>query len=297
MKKWLKAFRLRTLPLSLSCIILSGFIAKFFNGFKLDVLLWSILTTTCLQILSNLANDYGDYQNGADHDLRKGPQRTVQSGEISPLAMKRMIYFFVVFSLVSGISLLLTAFSLEKLIQILAFLALGIFAIWAAIKYTMGNNPYGYKGFGDVFVFLFFGWVGVVASLYLHLEYFKWEFLLPATSIGMFSVAVLNVNNIRDIESDKLAGKRSIPVVIGRTNALVYHKFLLFTGIICGVFFLGLSKANLLAYLHLLALPLFISNYIGVSKSDNPTDIDPYLKQMALTTLVYSLLFGGLLLI
>src|SRR5882762_6367946 len=234
MKVWLEAFRLRTLPLSLSCIGMGGFLAAAQNKFNGLIFFLCCTTTICLQVLSNLANDYGDTVNGADHSERKGPKRAVQSGAISAVQMKNAIIIFVALSLVSGIELLYSAFGFE-LKSFLFFLTLGLLSIVAAIAYTVGRKPYGYLGLGDLSVLIFFGLVGVMGSLYLFTKEFYPLQILPALSCGFFSIAVLNINNIRDIESDRLAGKFSIPVRIGKERATTYNWLLLGAGLTTAV--------------------------------------------------------------
>jgi 1,4-dihydroxy-2-naphthoate octaprenyltransferase len=290
MKVWLEAFRLRTLPLSLSCIGMAGFLAAAQNKFNGLIFFLCCTTTIFLQVLSNLANDYGDTVNGADHSERQGPKRAVQSGAISPGQMKNAIIIFVGLSLVSGIELLYSAFGFE-LKSFLFFLALGVLSIVAAIAYTVGKKPYGYIGLGDLSVLIFFGLVGVMGSLYLFTKEFYPLQILPALSCGFFSMAVLNINNIRDIESDRQAGKFSIPVRIGRENAIQYHWFLLTGGILCAVVFVIIHYQSPMQFLFLLSTPLLVINGRSVAKL--PAEkLDPFLKQMALSTLLFVLLFG-----
>ena len=204
-KAWLSAFRLRTLPLALASIGMGTFLAASFESMQPKVFLLSALTTIFLQILSNLANDYGDSIHGADSISRKGPQRAVQSGQISSKAMYVAIILFVFLSFTSGVWLLIEATNSWQTFGL--FLILGILAIIASITYTAGSNPYGYIGLGDISVLIFFGWVAVLGTFYLHTQFIDWWIILPASSCGFFATAVLNLNNIRDIESDKLAGK------------------------------------------------------------------------------------------
>ncbi len=292
---WLKAFRLRTLPLALSSILMGTFLALASGEFHWGIFLLSILTTILLQILSNLANDYGDSIHGADSAARKGPGRAVQSGHISANSMKVAVVLFAVLALLSGSSLLFVAFGLNWN-AILFFLALGILCILAAIAYTMGRKPYGYAGLGDLSVLVFFGFVGVLGSLYLFTQRVGYLEVLPALSCGVFSIGVLNINNIRDIESDRLAGKYSVPVRIGRANAIIYHWFLIVTGITAAIIYTILSYQTPWQWVFLVSVPLFAANAIAVSKKPS-ADLDPYLKQMALSTLVFVVTFGlGLIL-
>ncbi|WP_205501975.1 1,4-dihydroxy-2-naphthoate polyprenyltransferase [Rufibacter psychrotolerans] len=295
---WVSAFRLRTLPLSLSCIGMGGFLAAADHLSKWPVLLLCVLTTLFLQILSNLANDYGDTKHGADSQHREGPKRAVQAGQISPGQMRAAIVVFSGLSLVSGIALLWVALGTSGLYLFLFFLVLGLGAIWAAIGYTNGSKPYGYAGLGDISVFFFFGWVGVLGTYFLQTERLFSELLLPASSLGFFSAAVLNVNNIRDMKSDELAGKRSVPVRLGALRARRYHWLLLLAGIACAVVFVWVREnATYWPWLFLGAVPLLAYNGREVKRRQTPSELDPLLKQMSLSTLCFVVLLGiGLLL-
>lgn len=292
MKAWLSAFRLRTLPLALSSILLGAFLAAKNLSYKFEVTLWCVITTVFLQILSNLANDYGDAQNGADNDNRKGPSRAVQTGAISKQAMFKAIVIFVILSLCSGLYLLWISFGLENLEQALVLLGIGLLAIIAAIKYTAGKNPYGYAGLGDISVFAFFGLVGVLGTYYLHALSFEWSLLMPAGACGFFSVVVLNINNIRDIDSDAIAGKRSIPVRLGKKAARVYNWLLIGFGLALAVVYTVVASDSPYQWLFLVSVPplLFIGK--SVYTIYEPMKIDPFLKFMALTTLLFALSFG-----
>lgn len=291
MRNWISAFRLRTLPLALSSVAMTGFLATAVQAFQWSIFLLCISTTVFLQILSNLANDYGDSIHGADSADRKGPLRAVQSGKISAAQMKMGMGVFVVLSFVSGISLLFVSFGLDWH-ALLFFLALGILCILAAIAYTVGKKPYGYAGLGDISVFIFFGLVGVMGSLYLFTHTVKAHYLLPAISCGLFSVGVLNINNIRDMESDMKAGKYSVPVRIGRVNAVRYHWFLLTGGLLSTVIFVVVDFVSPWQFLFLLSAPAFLK--IGLNVQRKPShELDPYLKFMALSTLLFVILFGA----
>jgi 1,4-dihydroxy-2-naphthoate octaprenyltransferase len=290
MKHWVSAFRLRTLPLALSSILMGGFLAASVHAFQWNIFLLCITTTIFLQILSNLANDYGDSIHGADSADRKGPSRAVQSGRISASQMKAGIVVFVALSLVSGVSLLFVAFGLNWN-AILFFLGLGVLSILAAIAYTVGKRPYGYAGLGDISVFIFFGLIGVMGSLYLFTHELKALYILPAISCGLFSVGVLNINNIRDIESDVKAGKYSIPVRIGKEKAVLYHWSLIILGLLSTLVFVLLTYVSSFQLLFLISAPAFI--LIGKNVQQKPShQLDPYLKFMALSTLFFVLLFG-----
>lgn len=290
MKHWVSAFRLRTLPLALSSIMMGGFLAASVNAFHWNIFLLCISTTILLQVLSNLANDYGDSVHGADSADRKGPSRAVQSGRISASQMKAGIIVFVLLSLISGITLLFVAFGVNWN-AILFFIGLGVLSILAAIGYTVGKRPYGYAGLGDVSVFIFFGLIGVLGSLYLFTHQLSWQYVLPATSCGLFAVGVLNINNIRDIDSDKKAGKFSIPVRIGKEKASIYHWILIIVGLASALVFVFINYVSSFQLLFLISTPAFI--LIGKNVQQKPShELDPYLKFMALSTLFFVLLFG-----
>lgn len=291
MKAWISAFRLRTLPLAAASIFLGCCLAYKDKNFSAEIAVFAMLTALFLQILSNLANDYGDSVNGADNVERQGPKRAVQAGKISPKAMKNAVVFFVLLSLISGLMLLWVSFS-AHLGYFLLFLSLGILAIVGAIFYTMGSRPYGYAGFGDISVLGFFGWLGTLGTYFLHTKSLDFWYVLPATGIGLMSVAVLNVNNIRDIESDLLAGKLSIPARIGRANGILYHGFLLLTAYILTIIFTLQHSNTLFNWLFLLSFPLALHNFIGVKKAKTAMQTDPFLKKMALTALIYAILLG-----
>ena len=289
MKAWIQAFRLRTLPLAFSGWLI-GF-ALVYRESEVDpvIAVLTLLTAIFLQILSNLANDYGDATSGVD-EHRIGEARMVSSGEISASAMRKAMVVFALLSLISGIGLLMIAFP-EDWSSALVFFGLGVIGIIAAIKYTVGKNPYGYAGFGDLFVFIFFGFVLVFGTYFLQTQVFNWLIILPATSMGLFSVGVLNVNNIRDIESDKAAGKYSIPVRLGKQAAIRYHIVLLAAGLVCSLLFVILTYESLLNYLFIPVVILLMKNIKAVRTL--PADqLDPFLKQMAISTLIFSLLFS-----
>ncbi len=289
-KVWIIAARPRTLPLAAASICMGGFLAYYHGPFDWIVFFLTLTTTFLLQILSNLANDYGDNKHGADHHGRIGPDRMVQSGIIPAAKMKTAMVGIGVFTLLLGILLLIQSVGFNSP-PFYIFLFLGIVSIAAAINYTSGKKPYGYQGLGDLAVLLFFGLVAVFGTYFLQTSSFQWDNLLPALSCGLFATAVLNINNIRDIESDRKAGKLSIPVRVGRPAAIWYHWALLFIGISCSIVFTMLHYSSPWQWIFLLTLPLIYMNGKAVQFKSG-ADLDPYLKQMALTTLVYVLTFG-----
>ncbi len=293
---WIKAFRLRTLPLAMASIIMGSFLAVYDGVYSWTVIILTIVTTLFLQILSNLANDYGDSQKGTDNIQRVGPERTVQSGEIAAEQMKTAVIVFAVISLISGISLLYFAFG-DDIWKALIFLLIGIGAILAAIKYTVGNRAYGYSGFGDLFVFIFFGLVGVVGTYYLNTHFFRWDILLPAISVGFFSVGVLNLNNMRDISNDIISGKYTVASRFGLTRAKLYHEFLIHGGGTASTIFIVLNYSSPWNLLYMVLMPIFLLDLIKIHKIKEKAMFDPFLKRLAISTLLFSILFGiGLLL-
>lgn len=293
---WLEAFRLRTLPLSLSSILLGSFLAKYHNSFQLSVLIGAVLTTLFLQILSNLANDYGDAVSGVDNHNRVGPQRSLQSGKISLKEMKIAVILFSLLSLISGLLLLIVGTKGLQLKDALVMLLIGLVAIWAAIKYTMGKNPYGYSGWGDIAVFLFFGWVGVLGTYFLHTQHITLAEILPAMSIGFFSAGVLNLNNLRDRENDKSFGKNTLVVKYGVQTAKIYHATIISLGIICAIIYTSFNGNSSWKWIYLISLIGLVRSIMIVLKNENPALLDPELKKLAIGTLIFSILFGiGLL--
>ncbi len=287
MKHWLSAARPRTLPLALASIFMGSFLAAFAGKFDWMIFAFCCLTTIALQVLSNFANDYGDTQNGADSAERVGPARAVQSGAISPKQMFNAIILFALLCLIFGISLLYFAFKDASASIFWAFLGLGLLSMLAAYTYTAGKNPYGYAGLGDISVLIFFGLVGVLGSNFLFTKTFDWINIFPALSCGFFATGVLNINNIRDIESDTQAGKKTIPARLGKGNAIIYHWILLILGMCSILIFSVLQGKNNFQYVF--CFPLFFINGFKVSRLPNP---DSMLKFMALSSLAFVILFG-----
>ncbi len=295
-KSWMAAFRLRTLPLALSVIFTGSFLAIQDGVYNWWIIGFSILTTLLLQILSNLANDYGDALKGTDNSTRVGPLRTVQSGEIQPESMKKAIIIFASLSLLSGITLLYFSFG-DNFKMSLLFLFLGLASIWAAVKYTVGKNAYGYAGFGDLFVFLFFGLIGVAGSYFLNTQSVNVAVFLPAAAMGLFSAGVLNLNNMRDIDNDIYSGKHTLASRMGIVEAKKYHMILIFFGWILLLVWMMLQKHHTERLIILVALPFFVYDVFKILHTSEKAKLDPYLKRLALQTLFVALLFGGSILI
>lgn len=297
-KSWVKAARLRTLPLAMSGILMGAALSFLDGGFNPTVTILAIVTALFIQIFSNFANDYGDSQKGTDNQHRVGPKRTVQSGEISPKQMKTGMIVLIILSLATGIWLVAEGTKGLDLTAFLLFLAFGILALIAAYRYTAGNNPYGYAGFGDVAVFLFFGILPVVGTYFLNTHQINFELFLPAISIGLFSTGVLNLNNMRDIENDRNSGKNTVVVRMGSANGKIYHSLLISFGMVTSVIFMVVNGKSALQWLFLLAFPLFIRDLIQINRITEPRQFDPFLKKLSLATLLFTLLFGiGIILI
>ena len=283
-KDWISAMRLRTLPLAASSAIAGAASAFNYGTFSWLTFALILLTTLFLQILSNLANDLGDAIKGTDDENRLGPVRGIQSGAISKTEMKRMTILFVVVSFLLGLATIYSAFETINW-QTLLFVIIGIAAIAAAMKYTLGKNPYGYSGLGDLFVFVFFGLVGVVGTDYLLSGTFHWSALLPAYTVGVFSAAVLNLNNLRDHKNDKLHGKNTIVVKLGLEKAKGFHFFLIVSGMTSLAVFLYLSPIVMWFALLVFLIPTVLGKHLNkVKHTKNEQLLDPELKKVALTT-------------
>ncbi|WP_040278458.1 1,4-dihydroxy-2-naphthoate octaprenyltransferase [Psychroserpens damuponensis] len=291
-KPWLSAFRLRTLPLSVSGIIVGSCFAYYNGKFDCLIMIIAILLTIALQILSNLANDYGDGIRGTDNDNRIGPERAIQSGAITPEDMFDGIKKNILIVIILTVGLVFTSFGSKYLIYTLVFFVLAGCSVYAAINYTVGNSPYGYKGLGDVFVFTFFGIVSVVGSYFLYTKQIDHHVWLPAISIGLLSMGVLNLNNMRDIESDKLSNKETLAVKLGKSKAKTYHIVLIVLAMVIAILFSILyysSPFNLLFYIAFVPLTIHLNKVV---KATNPIDYDPQLKVLSLTTFLFSILLA-----
>ena len=288
LKAWIISVRLQSLTLSLSAIIMGSICAARNGLFRWEVFIWASLTAIFLQILTNLSNDYGDSVSGADDENRQGPKRMIQSGFITIPQMKTAFIISGICAFCCGLVMIYAAFGLK--LETFLFLILGIIAVFAAVRYTVGRNPYGYRGFGDISVFLFFGIAGVAGTYFLHGITWNWTILLPASTLGFFVTGVLNINNIRDIEPDKKVGKNTLIVKIGRQTASWYHFFLILSGWICFLVFISISGKNHL--FPILTLPLFIMNVYMVFNKNSPKELDLQLRNLSLMTLLFVILYA-----
>lgn len=289
-KTWIAAARLRTLPLSVSGILTgTGFAIRhgFFDG---KILVFALLTTLGLQILSNFANDYGDGVKGTDNENRIGPVRALQSGIISNREMKTAIILTAAFSFICAVLLILISFGEDEFFYILLFLLLGMLAIAAAIKYTVGKSAYGYYGMGDIFVFLFFGLLSTAGSYFLYSKQLSPLIWVLAAVIGLLSVAVINLNNMRDRENDFRSGKHTLAVKLGSIKAKKYHFFLILSALaLILIYIISEPKPT-----HLLLFLIFIPLGMHLKKvryNKNEKDLDPELKKVALSTAFFALLY------
>lgn len=292
-KSWISALRPRTLFLAVATALSGSGIAYSTGKFSLLVFILTIAIATILQLLSNMANDLGDYQHGTDiTGERIGPQRTVQSGAITPTQMKRAIIIAIGMAAIVGVLLIYVALQFMELKYILLFLGLGLACIGAAIKYTAGSNPYGYKGLGDVFSFTFFGLVSVVGTYFLHTHVVDFMPWLPAIGLGLLTVAVLNLNNMRDVENDRKSGKITIPVRIGLKNAKIYHAILTFGAFACFIVYSVIYCTHWYQYIYLFCFIIFIKLLINIFKIKENRLLDPYLKYTSMGTFVLSVCFS-----
>ncbi len=296
LKAYITSFRLRTLPLALSSILMGNFVAAYHHQFNWNVGIWAVITTILLQILSNVANDYGDAVSGADNEERIGPERMVSSGKISLKEMKITVIVISLLSFVSGIVLISYGNFAVLSIKAWGLLILGIGAIAAAIKYTVGKTPYGYIGLGDLFVFLFFGLTGVLGTYFLHTGSFNFWLLLPASAVGLLSSGVLNLNNLRDVENDAKTGKYTLVVKKGSGWGKNYHTTLLLGAMLCMITYAIFQFKEPAQWMFVLAFVLLVKNISVVRKNAQPVLLDPQLKKLAIATFILVLLSGvGLL--
>ncbi len=290
-KAWIQAARLRTLPLSLSGIIVGTALAMMHGQFDVTIFILALLTTVGFQVTSNFANDYGDGVKGTDNEDRIGPARALQSGSITRADLKKGIIISIIISMVLAVALIYKAFGLENLLYIIIFFILGLLSIWAAIKYTMGSNPYGYKGMGDLFVFLFFGLLGVLGSMFLFTKSLHATAWLPAIAIGLLCVGVLNLNNLRDVVSDKKHGKNTLVVKMGFQNGKRYHFILIGIAFACMLTFLFLEHLDWPKSFFMLAFIPLLIHLRKVMVTQEPGLLDGELKKLALSTFLLAILF------
>jgi len=296
LQTWISALRLRTLPLAVSSIFLGIALAEINYSVNGNVALLTLITAICLQILSNLANDYGDFVKGTDNEKRIGNLRALQSGNIKIGEMKIALALFIGLSLISGIALLYQATNGIMNMSFILFFIVGVLAIIAAIKYTVGKNAYGYSGLGDLAVFVFFGPVAVLGTFILSTNFefnLTTDFLifLPAIGIGLLSTAVLNTNNIRDIENDCASGKMTIPVKIGLSKARIYHSILIFVSLICFLFFLFTHLTHWVLLLQIPSLFFIVKTWLSVMRTEPSSAYNSFLKQLSLGTLFFVIVF------
>ena len=287
---WFTTARPRTLPLALASIIIGSALAYWAGKFDLLTTLLAFITTILLQVLSNFANDYGDHVKGSDTAERIGPLRAIQHGAITGVQLKQAVILLSILSFLSGA--LLTVYAYESIQDLIVFLALGAISIVAAITYTVGKKAYGYLGLGDLFVLIFFGFVAVIGVFYLQAHEIKSQIFLPALGCGLLSVAVLNINNLRDIEQDRKAGKNTLIVRIGSANGRKYHVALLVVAMLSYLVFALTELHHWYNYLFLLATPLLAKHALFVYRHQNPAELRPILGQMAGLALITNLLFS-----
>ena len=300
MLDWIKAARLRTLPLSMSGIIMGSFIARWKlleQGKTWDwtIFALALLVTLLYQVLSNFANDYGDGVKGTDQNrIGEAEQRAVASGKISAKQMRNAMFLFAILSLVATLVLLYKAFFPDFINEFYTFIGLGVACILAAIGYTVGKKPYGYLGLGDLMVFIFFGLVSVCGSYFLFTKSFDWDMLLPASAIGLLSAAVLNLNNMRDIENDEKSGKKTLALRLGFKNAMIYEMVILMLPpilVLIYMFLEGLEEqGKYYAFIFFITVFPLTALRRKMMEVKEPKELDPFLKQLGIITLLMSVL-------
>lgn len=288
---WVNAARLRTLPLSVSGVIVGTALANFYGKNDSLIFILALLTTVGFQVTSNFANDYGDGVKGIDNADRIGPKRALQSGLLKRQELKRGIIISIVINILLVVAVLYFSFGAENIEYFALFGVLGFLSIWAAIKYTVGKSAYGYRGLGDIFVFLFFGLLAVLGSLFLYTQFIVSWAWAPAIAIGLLSTGVLNLNNLRDYESDKKTSKRTMIVKMGFQNGKKYHYGLILVAFVAMLLFIAF---NFQAWYHFIPLLAFIPVFVHIIKVYNtkqPKLLDPELKKLALSTFLLAVLF------
>lgn len=286
---WIKALRLRTLPLSLSGIVLGSFIAKSAEFWDWKVFVFALSTTILFQIVSNLANDLGDSIKGTDNNERIGPMRSVQSGLITKKEMRNAVVFTSILSFISAAILIYFGTKGFTYAILWVYVGLAILCIIAAITYTVGKKAYGYNGLGDIMVFLFFGIVSVMGVYPLYSKEINWFLLLPASSIGLLSAAVLNLNNMRDRVNDAKSNKRTLVVMMGANAAKIYHALLIILALVSMLIYLSKSTQTT-AFIGLIPFILLLLHVRKVLATKDPKEFDPELKKVALSTFAISVL-------
>ena len=297
---WIQAARLRTLPLSISGIIMGAFIARWRlleQGKTWDwtIFALALLVTLLYQVLSNFANDYGDGVKGTDQNrIGEAEQRAVASGKISATQMRNAVILFALLSLVATLILLYKAFFPDFIKEFYTFIGLGVACILAAIGYTVGKKPYGYLGLGDLMVFIFFGLVSVCGSYFLFTKTFDWDMLLPASAIGLLSAAVLNLNNMRDIENDEKSGKKTLALRLGFKNAMIYEMVILMLPPILVLIYMMMNdlqaQGKYYAFIFFITIFPLTSLRRKMMEVKEPKELDPFLKQVGIITLLMSVL-------
>lgn len=282
--------RLRTLPLSLAGVIMGVFLSASYGSIDWIAVLLLILTTISLQVLCNLSNELGDAMHGTDTDERQGMKYSLMDGYLTISDMKKLISGAVAVSSVFGVLMIWRSFGSLLTPAALIFVCLGAIAIWAAMHYTLGNNPYGYRGLGDISVLIFFGFATVIGGFYLCAHSMYWNVLLPALSIGFFSVGVLNVNNLRDMKTD-IATRTTVAIILGARRTRIYQTILIVLGWLCMTAYCIVRPITPWQYLYFLTLPLFCIHLRGVWRFSD-SELDPMLPLLVISSFLFSLLAG-----
>ncbi|KGQ34218.1 1,4-dihydroxy-2-naphthoate prenyltransferase [Gallibacterium genomosp. 2] len=289
-KMWFETARPKTLPLAIASIVTGSALAYYYHQFDATIALLALITATLLQIVSNFANDYGDHIKGSDTIERIGPLRGIQQGAITFSQLRLGLILVTFASMISGVALI--AVACQTWNDVLAFIVLGILAIIASITYTVGKKPYGYMGLGDVSVFIFFGLLGVCGTFYLQSHLLNWAMILPAMMSGLLAVAVLNINNLRDIEQDRKSGKNTLIVRIGAVAGRYYHISLIFLAALFALLFALYHFQHWYSFIFILVFPLLAKHAVFVMNHQDALQLRPMLAQMAKLALLFNIIFS-----
>ncbi|MGY6773675.1 1,4-dihydroxy-2-naphthoate polyprenyltransferase [Gallibacterium sp. ZY190522] len=289
-KMWFETARPKTLPLAIASIVTGSALAYYYHQFDATIALLALITATLLQIVSNFANDYGDHIKGSDTVERIGPLRGIQQGAITFSQLRLGLILVTFASMISGVALI--AVACQTWNDVLAFIVLGILAIIASITYTVGKKPYGYMGLGDVSVFIFFGLLGVCGTFYLQSHLLNWAMILPAMMSGLLAVAVLNINNLRDVEQDRKSGKNTLIVRIGAVAGRYYHISLIFLAALFALLFALYHFQHWYSFMFILVFPLLAKHAVFVMNHQDALQLRPMLAQMAKLALLFNIIFS-----
>lgn len=291
LKRWSIATRIGTIALAIVSTILGGALAAHMSKFYWPTAIMAVLTASLLQLICNLANDYGDFVLGADPINQTKPPSAIQTGLVTLAQVRKGLLGLGAATIGSGVLLLYVANPPTE--DIIVFLFLGACALVASVAYTLGDVPYGYRGWGDAAVFVFFGFLGVGGTFYLHTQQLHSVWVLPAVSYGSLVVGILNINNLRDRDTDAQVGKNTLPVRVGSRIARHYHAGLLILSTVSIQVFLHYYVSTLWPYACLCVLPWLLKNGIVVYHTNQEVErLNGQLSQLVLVTCIFGVLLS-----